>query len=258
MPLPDELLHHTPHPADVAAGEPRRRARDRRALRGRRVTPRRPRCAGRPGRRGRRHCRRPDHGVLPALVAQAVAGRDDPSRRGAPRRRAAGRRRAGDGCSQPRGHAPPPRARDSHAGGRRTRRRVRPAVPGGLAGRRRRARRHRAPGPGTGPCRAQLLGQARRHAAGLPRQRLAHGDLPRRRPPVAAGHPRRPRGRDGLPVLHVAVDGCGAPLFAVPLDAFARAAAASRGATTTSVRSPPPCVPTPSSSPDRGARTPWP
>ena len=30
----------------------------------------------------------------------------------------------------------------------------------------------------------------------------------------------------GCPVLHVAVDGCGAPLFAVPLDAFARAAAA--------------------------------
>ena len=48
-------------------------------------------------------------------------------------------------------------------------------------------------------------------------------DLPRRRPPAAAGDRRHVRADDRGAVAHVAVDGCGAPLLSTSLTGLARA-----------------------------------
>ena len=78
-------------------------------------------------------------------------------------------------------------------------------------------------GPGTDAARAQLLGQARRHAGALPDEGLGERGLPARHASGPARVSRRDRRAAGVrgDDLPTAVDGCGVLTFALPLDRMA-------------------------------------
>ena len=226
MPLPDELLHHTPHPADVA---PATRAGELAIV----------------VRSGVVESRHLGHGALVGPDGEVVATVGDPTTAFYPRSsvkpwQAATIRRVGachDGA--PLDGAVLAMTAASHAATPRHLELVTAMLDGaGLAAET--ALQCPADWPGDDDARDAVVraggGAARaahncsgKHAGMLLACRANDWPLATYLDPE---HPLQQAIRTdleaamGTPVLHVAVDGCGAPLFAVPLDAFARAAAA--------------------------------